>query len=151
MRLSVSIEYMNYSQSLQIKSKLASAENVLVLSDLKPDIDDLASGEDFKYCWVALDKDSLTAQDLTAVRLYSATLLRSVSGTKFGMLFIEIEDETPGQTNVEFRIKARTDIDVSGIAKNFGGGGHLRAGGAWFADKTLPQVLELVLASIDEL
>lgn len=67
---------------------------------------------------------------------------RSVDGVEVAMMFIE---QPEGGTKISFR--ARSKIDVSKLAEQFGGGGHKLASGAR-DDRDLPAVREAVLAAV---
>lgn len=67
---------------------------------------------------------------------------RSIEGTQVALLFRETED---GKTKVSFRSTGA--VDVNRIARQFGGGGHVKASGATIAGKpeeVEPGVMEAV-------
>jgi phosphoesterase RecJ-like protein len=66
---------------------------------------------------------------------------RAVDGVEVALLFIE---QPGGETKVSFR--ARSRVDVSKLAEQFGGGGHKLASGAKTAGP-LPEVRDRVLAA----
>jgi phosphoesterase RecJ-like protein len=68
---------------------------------------------------------------------------RSVEGVEVGLVFIE---QQGGGTKVSFR--ARSRVDVSAIAKQFGGGGHRLASGAR-TNLPLPETRDAVLAAVE--
>ncbi|MCE9561313.1 MAG: bifunctional oligoribonuclease/PAP phosphatase NrnA [Planctomycetes bacterium] len=68
---------------------------------------------------------------------------RSVEGVEVGLVFIE---QPGGGTKISFR--ARSRVDVSKVAEQFGGGGHRLASGAR-TNKPLPETRDLVLAAIE--
>ncbi|HZD05380.1 MAG TPA: DHHA1 domain-containing protein, partial [Longimicrobiales bacterium] len=64
---------------------------------------------------------------------------RSVEGAEVGLLF---RQTAQGDTKVSFRSNGPVDVNV--LAREFGGGGHVRASGALVADpphKVVPQVV----------
>ncbi len=69
---------------------------------------------------------------------------RSVEGVEVGLVFIE---QPGGGTKISFR--ARSRVDVSKVAEQFGGGGHRLASGAR-TNKPLPETRDLVLAAIEK-
>lgn len=65
---------------------------------------------------------------------------RMVEGVEVAILFKEVE---PSRTRVSLR--SQRYVDVSAIARRFGGGGHLRAAGCTL-EQPLPRAVELVVA-----
>lgn len=66
--------------------------------------------------------------------------LRSIQGAQVAALFKEVD---PGKVKVSLRAKG--EVSVNGIARRFGGGGHVRAAGC-FVEGALEQVAQDVLA-----
>jgi bifunctional oligoribonuclease and PAP phosphatase NrnA len=67
---------------------------------------------------------------------------RSVEGTEVAMLFRET---APGETKISFRSNGAADVNR--IAREFGGGGHVKASGATLdgpASQAVPRVLDAV-------
>lgn len=64
---------------------------------------------------------------------------RSVQGVEVGLVFNQTDD---GSTKVSFR--SNGDLDVNALAREFGGGGHVRASGAKVT-RPLAEVREEVL------
>jgi phosphoesterase RecJ-like protein len=74
-------------------------------------------------------------------------ILSSIEDTDISIVFVE---QPNGNTKVSWR--AQPGFDVSGVAKNFGGGGHAAAAGAEIsgnASEIQAQVLEQTLSLID--
>jgi phosphoesterase RecJ-like protein len=69
---------------------------------------------------------------------------RSVDGVEVALIFIE---QPEGGTKISFR--ARSRVDVSKLAEQFGGGGHKLASGAR-DDRDLMTVREAVLAAVEQ-
>ncbi len=69
---------------------------------------------------------------------------RRVDGVEVALVFIE---QPEGGTKVSFR--ARSRVDVSKVAEQFGGGGHKLASGAR-DDRDLPTVREAVIAAVEK-
>lgn len=68
---------------------------------------------------------------------------RSVEGVEVALVFIE---QVGGGTKISLR--ARSKVDVSKLAEQFGGGGHRLASGAR-TNKPVPDTRDLVLAAVD--
>ena len=68
-----------------------------------------------------LDNTGATADDLEGLVEHA----RSIAGTEVALLFRETSD---GGTKVSLR--SNGELDVNAIARNFGGGGHIKASGA---------------------
>lgn len=67
---------------------------------------------------------------------------RNVEGVDVGLLFKQIDDQ-----NVKVSMRSSERVDVSAIAKSFGGGGHVRAAGCKVSgtlDDIIIQVVERV-------
>ncbi len=96
-----------------------------------------------QIAWMTISYDDarrLGAVDLHPEGIINHTLM--VEGVEVGLLFREIK---PGQIKIGFRSKGR--VDVSSLAKTFGGGGHRQAAGAQMDDsveKCIDKVLEAV-------
>ncbi|HEV2132395.1 MAG TPA: bifunctional oligoribonuclease/PAP phosphatase NrnA [Longimicrobiaceae bacterium] len=78
-----------------------------------------------------------TAEDIEGLIEYA----RSIEGTEVALLFRELPD---GRTKISFRSTGAADVNR--IARQFGGGGHLRASGAT-APESPAQVIPRVLAA----
>lgn len=70
--------------------------------------------------------------------------VRSIEGTEVALLFRETGE---GSTKISFRSSG--DVDVNAIAREFGGGGHVKASGATVPGSA-PAVAERVLAAVRE-
>jgi bifunctional oligoribonuclease and PAP phosphatase NrnA len=84
------------------------------------------------------DELGCTSEDLDGMVDYP----REIEGVEVGLLFREIE---PGQVKVSFR--SNSTVDVNAIAREFGGGGHVRASGALLKGE-LREVRERVVARV---
>jgi phosphoesterase RecJ-like protein len=74
---------------------------------------------------------------------------RSVSGTEVGMLVRELTGDGRGHLS-KISLRSSGDrVDVSAIARSFGGGGHRQAAGAT-TDKTLEAAIEVVRVAVRE-
>lgn len=84
------------------------------------------------------------ADDLDGVTEYA----RNIEGTEVALLFRQTLD---GSTKVSFR--SNGEVDVNAIARQFGGGGHVKAAGALIAgpiESTRPRVLEATRTAVRE-
>ncbi|MBI4544416.1 MAG: bifunctional oligoribonuclease/PAP phosphatase NrnA [Gemmatimonadetes bacterium] len=90
----------------------------------------------------AMQKLGASAEDLEGVVEYA----RSLEGTELALLFRETAN---GATKVSFRSSG--DVDVNALARQFGGGGHVKAAGALIAgplEATRSQVLEVARSTL---
>ncbi len=85
-----------------------------------------------------MEKNHAKAEDLVGL----VDQIRSIEGIEVAILFRE-EDS---KVKVNFRSKSK--INVSEIAKVFGGGGHMRAAGVIFENKDIQQVKEDVVNEV---
>lgn len=100
--------------------------------------------------WITVPREvthemGASADDLDGVAEYA----RNVEGTEVALLFRQTLD---GATKVSFR--SNGDIDVNAIARQFGGGGHVKAAGALIGgplESTRPRVLEATREAVREL
>lgn len=73
---------------------------------------------------------------------------RSIEGTRLAILFREVDADT---TKMSFRSSGPTDVNR--IARQFGGGGHVKASGASIdtpIDEAVPEVLAVVRRALEE-
>ncbi|MEX0929084.1 MAG: bifunctional oligoribonuclease/PAP phosphatase NrnA [Balneolales bacterium] len=68
----------------------------------------------------------------------------SINSVKSAIIFCELE----GKVKVSFR--AKRDVDVNLVARQFGGGGHKKAAGSWHPGPLNVAVEEMVRATIDQ-
>jgi phosphoesterase RecJ-like protein len=87
----------------------------------------------------AMTRAGATVEDTEGIVDYT----RRVNGSRVGILFREEE----GGVKISFR--AAEEIDVSGLARARGGGGHAAAAGC-FVEGSLEEVRESVLAEVEE-
>ncbi len=117
---------------------------------LRAALDSLEVDPDLPITWVTIPKTTMqdvgaSSEDLEGV----VDQARSVEGTEVGILFRETAD---GGTKVSLR--SNGDVDVNAIARQFGGGGHIKASGAVLAlplDKARDAVLAATRAALTEL
>lgn len=95
-----------------------------------------------KFVWSAIPYEIYEKLDKPSMAKESAASLfaQVVEGTDFG--FIALEQEK-GKLAVSFR--SRTGLDISKIAVELGGGGHVYAGGAKLENMPFDQAVEKVL------
>ena len=104
-------------------------------------LNNLEADPDLPITWISIPREvtgemEATADDLDGVAEYA----RNVEGTEVALLFRETVD---GATKVSFRSNGM--VDVNAIAREFGGGGHIKASGAVIGGpvaSTRPRVLE---------
>lgn len=110
-------------------------------------LDQLETDPDLPITWITVPREvthqmGATPDDLDGVADYA----RNIEGTEVAIMFRETTD---GATKVSFR--SNGDIDVNAIAREFGGGGHLKASGAVIGgpmETTRPRVLEAVRRAV---
>ncbi|HUG40736.1 MAG TPA: bifunctional oligoribonuclease/PAP phosphatase NrnA [Longimicrobiales bacterium] len=89
-------------------------------------LEHLETDPELPITWITIPREvthvmDATADDLDGVAEYA----RSVEGTEVALLFRETVD---GATKVSFR--SNGEVDVNAVAREFGGGGHIKASGA---------------------
>src|SRR5690606_6753751 len=103
------LEKMSYAQTMLLKEALAT----------------LSFSEDRRIGWIVVS--SHTLQTVGAAEEDTEGLVnipRNVDGVEVGLLFKE-----KGPSNVKVSLRSAGQVDVSQLAKTFGGGGHIRAAG----------------------
>ncbi len=98
---------------------------------LRHALDHLEVDPDYPISWISVDRGTMdtlgaTSDDLEGLIEHA----RSIEGTEVAVLFRETAD---GATKVSLRSAA--DIDVNVIAREFGGGGHVKAAGALIGER----------------
>jgi len=112
---------------------------------IKMALSSLDTSPDGRLAWMELGYQELL--EISAENLHFEgviNLARSIKDVEVAMLFRETE---PGSVKVGFRSKGA--VDVNRIARNWGGGGHIRAAGASLSGD-LPTVKELVISKVKE-
>ena len=117
---------------------------------LRTALESLEVDGELPITWVSIPKSAMvdagaSSEDLEGV----VDQARAVEGTEVGILFRETAD---GGTKVSLR--SNGDVDVNAIARQFGGGGHIKASGAVLPlplDKAREMVLAATRAAIREL
>lgn len=110
-------------------------------------LENLDTDPELPITWITIPREvthemDATADDLDGVAEYA----RSVEGTEVALLFRETLD---GSTKVSFRSNGQ--VDVNAIAREFGGGGHVKASGALIGGpvaSTRPRVLDATRRAI---
>ena len=72
-----------------------------------------------------------------------SAVTRTVNGVEVGILITEIDKGT-----VKVSLRSDAYVDVSEIAVKFGGGGHIRASGITFKDKSIKEVKEALISEV---
>ncbi len=93
---------------------------------LRAALDNLEVDAELPLSWLtvtraAMQESEATSEDLEGLVEYA----RSIEGTELAILFRETND---GATKISFRSNGQ--IDVNALARQFGGGGHVKAAGA---------------------
>ena len=105
--------------------------------------------EQLPMTWVTIPRSVMSDLDAGADDLDGIIeQARSIEGTEVALLF----RETNGSTKVSFR--SNGELDVNALARQFGGGGHVKAAGALLgggADEVRPRVLEATRAAVREM
>lgn len=110
-------------------------------------LETLETDPDLPITWITIPRKvthelGAAPDDLDDVAEYA----RNVEGTEVAITFRETPD---GATKVSFRSNGETDVNA--IARQFGGGGHVKAAGALIGgpmEATAPRVLEAVRNAI---
>lgn len=97
---------------------------------LRSALDHLEADAELPLTWLsvsraAMQKSGATSEDLEGLVEYA----RSIEGTEVAILFRETND---GATKISFRSNGA--VDVNALARQFGGGGHVKAAGALIGD-----------------
>ncbi len=101
----------------------------------------LSVEENGKLAWAYVSYDMLERNNCTDEETGGFVgEIRSIYGVEVAILFIEWPKN---QVNISFRSK--NYVDVSEIAKHFGGGGHIRASGCSIKDANLMDVIHKVI------
>ncbi len=104
---------------------------------------------DLPITWITVPREvthdmGATADDLDGVQEFA----RNVEGTEVAIMFRQTLD---GATKISLR--SNGDVDVNAIARQFGGGGHVKAAGALIGgplESTRPRVLEATREAVRE-
>ncbi|HEX6560319.1 MAG TPA: bifunctional oligoribonuclease/PAP phosphatase NrnA [Longimicrobiales bacterium] len=112
------------------------------ISLLRAALDSLEADRELPLTWITISRDVMnesgaSSEDLEGVVDYA----RSIEGTELAILFRETSD---GATKISFR--STGEMDVNALARQFGGGGHVKAAGALISDP-LARARERVLAA----
>jgi phosphoesterase RecJ-like protein len=96
---------------------------------LRTALDNLEVDGDLPLTWISITRDAMddagtSAEDLEGMIEYA----RSIENTELAILFRETSD---GATKISFRSNGA--MDVNALAREFGGGGHVKAAGALVA------------------
>ena len=97
---------------------------------LRAALDSLEADPEMPLTWLTVTREAMqqsgaNAEDLEGLVEYA----RSIEGTELAILFRETND---GATKISFR--SNGEVDVNALARQFGGGGHVKAAGALIGD-----------------
>jgi bifunctional oligoribonuclease and PAP phosphatase NrnA len=109
---------------------------------LRSALERLEVDEEHAISWISIERGVMeqfgaTSEDLEGIVEHA----RSIEGTELAILFRETAD---GATKISLR--SAGELDVNAIARQFGGGGHVKASGALLGEP-LPIARERVLAA----
>ncbi len=112
-------------------------------------LEHLDTDNELPITWISIPREvthgmGATADDLDGVAEYA----RNIEGTEVALMFRETLD---GATKISFR--SNGEVDVNAIAREFGGGGHVKAAGALVGgpmEATRPRVLEATRKAVRE-
>lgn len=110
---------------------------------LAASLDQMDTDEEAGIAWMTVPRDvheqvGATAEDIDGFVDYP----RNVAGTRVALLFRET-----GSGGIKVSFRSSSDVDVNEIAKQFGGGGHVRASGA-LVSGSLEDVRRRVIAAV---
>jgi phosphoesterase RecJ-like protein len=93
---------------------------------LRASLEHLVADPLLPVTWITVPREvveelSATSEDMDGIVEYA----RSIEGTEVALLFREVPD---GSTKISFR--SNGEVDVNALARQFGGGGHVKAAGA---------------------
>jgi len=93
---------------------------------IRASLAELVADEEAPVTWITVPRGVVeevgaTSEDMDGIVEYA----RSIEGTEVALLFREVPD---GSTKISFR--SNGIVDVNAIARQFGGGGHVKAAGA---------------------
>lgn len=114
---------------------------------IRMSLEHLETDPELPITWITVPREvthdmGADADDLDGVADYA----RNVEGTEVAITFRETRD---GATKISFR--SNGSIDVNAIAREFGGGGHVKAAGALMGgpvETTRPRVLDAVRRAV---
>ncbi len=97
-----------------------------------------------RVIWTSTDLDLLKRNDTLPRDAFEVVNnFMRVQGVEVGLFFMEIS-----KTRTKVSLRSTGDVDVSEIAKQFGGGGHRFAAGCTVPDKGLPEAISLLLDQV---
>jgi phosphoesterase RecJ-like protein len=116
---------------------------------LRAALDNLEADAELPLTWITISKAEMngtgaTSEDLDGLIEYA----RSIEGTELALMFRETNE---GGTKISFRSTGA--MDVNALARQFGGGGHVKAAGALVAGTladAVPRVLEAARVALRE-
>lgn len=102
----------------------------------------LDKGSGIAWTWLKRSDFELTgAHDEDTEGLIN--LLRGVEGAKVVALFRELQD-----MSIKVSLRSLSDVDVAEVARQFGGGGHVKASGCVLKGVTLRKAISLVIRAL---
>lgn len=133
----------------QVYRRLHATVPLKRMAILRMALNNLETDDEYPITWITIPREAThemeaSADDLDGVAEYA----RNVEGTEVALLFRETLD---GATKVSFR--SNGVVDVNAIARQFGGGGHIKASGAVIGGPVAaarPRVLEATRQAVRE-
>lgn len=96
------------------------------LTLLRSALDNLEADKELPLTWITITRDAMKEADASSDDLEGLVeYARSIEGTELALLFRETND---GGIKISFRSTGA--MDVNALARQFGGGGHVKAAGA---------------------
>lgn len=120
------------------------------LTLLRAALDNLEADTELPLTWISISKAIMTESEATSEDLEGLIeYARSIEGTELAILFRETNE---GGTKISFR--SNGEVDVNELARQFGGGGHVKAAGALVAGTladACPRILEASRVALKKL
>jgi bifunctional oligoribonuclease and PAP phosphatase NrnA len=108
-----------------VHQKIFSEKKLTTLKSLAKLLDRLVFEENGKFVWTSVrQKDLVDQNDLEETKeILTANFLQSIKEAEFGLVLIE------EKSKVRVSLRSKGKVDVSRLARKFGGGGHHNAAG----------------------
>ena len=117
---------------------------------LRSALDNLQADPDLPLTWITISKAEMNENDATSEDLEGLIeYARSIEGTELAILFRETNE---GGTKISFR--SNGVVDVNQLARQFGGGGHVKAAGALVAgtlEDATPRILDAARIAVQRI
>lgn len=108
-------------------------------------IDTLGRSDCGRVAWMLVPPDAYEDLECRAPDLEGfVDIPRSIEGVEIALLFREVHD------GVKVSLRANDEADVNEVARQFGGGGHVKASGALVSGKPMEEVCRTMVAAAVE-